>query len=201
MVSNNLANLQDKQEIKNQLGEVPDIFYIPLSFTNKDVGINQLVTKQVKRNITDGFILNSSEFGVLGTNELGIGTEDYELYSVLPNGNQFKEYFGQSDYINTSASNGTLNASAETYSLTTGQILESEVIAKLRSPITSVGFINDGGGNNASIEFSNDSGTTWYSSNTVDTYVFPTSSVNDELKYRITATTTTTITPLSLKVN
>jgi hypothetical protein len=237
--------VEDKQEIKNQLGSVPDIMKIPKRFDSR-IALKEVATKYTVRNISgamiwgsptygtwgtaewgdtagSAFILNSASFGVLGSNSLGSGGSSDALYAVIPNNNTFVEYFGQDDFIDTVNSTGTINTSTEVYSMTAGDVLQSEVIAKLRSPITSVSFprtadivdLGTGmilpfelggdtfGGDNASVEVSNDGGATWESVADINsTHTFTSSSNDDELKYRITCTADfSTDGPFAVKVN
>lgn len=205
-VINNIIG--DKQNIKTQLGTIPDVNQVLKSFESS-ISVKEIVTKIVKITYdgsNDVFILNSPTYGILGQNRLGDSASSDELHAVLPRNNIFIEYFGQDEYINTTNSTGTINTTDETYTLSGNEILESEVIAKTRSPITSVkilsheDLIDSGVGmglgslelgvttftdDNVLIEFSNDSGTTWFSGNENEIYTFPSSSVNDELKYRL----------------
>ena len=200
-IINNIVT--DKQEIKNQLGSAPTVA--------KAVTPQRVVTKQVIRgydNTDNVFILNSASRGVLGQNRLGDNASTDTLYSVLPNNNIYREFFSHDTFIDTSNSTGTLDPVNETYTFTAGQTLQSEVVAKLREPIQTVRFdlhediVDAGGGmilgslelgtttftaNTASLQVSNDSGVTWYDANVNEVFTFTTTSVNDELKYRVTA--------------
>lgn len=237
----------DKQEIKYQLNENhPSVNPAAKLFTEQ-IETVEVVTKLVSRQIAgamiwgsaefglwgtaewgDGtggsFILNSSEFGILGTNKLGAGGSSEVLYAVVPKDNIFVEYFGQDEYINTTNSTGVLDTSAETYTIDPGEILESEVIAKLRVPITNIKFVENAdfidtgdqatfpfelgvdtfGESNARIEVSNDSGVTWYDVDEDVSYTFTTSANTDELKYRVTNSgldAITISTPIVIEVN
>jgi len=56
--------------------------------------------------------------------------------------------------------------------------------------------------NSIRLYFSNDSGSNWVEANENETLTFPTSSINDELKYKIIANTEVTISnPIKIKVN
>jgi len=218
----------DKQDIKNQLGTIPNVLPVVKRFSNS-INPKKIVTKQITRSIAgamiwgsaifgvwgtskygntlgSSFILNSQNFGVLGTNSIGANGSEEALYSVIPNNNVFIEYFGQSDYINTTNSTGTIDTINETYTITGTQILESEIIAKPRGPISGVkilshdDLIDTGLGmvlgtlslgvttfadDNVSIEFSNDGGATWTLGNENEILTFATTTTDDELKYRI----------------
>lgn len=221
-VINNIVD--DKQDLKNQLGGTPDTIKVPFFFDGNITPL-EIVTEYTKRTF-DGsnnvFILNSPTYGKLGTNKLGNNASTDELYAVVPRNNVFGEYFGQNNYIDTTASTGTLNTTLETYTLAIGEVLQSEIIAKLRVPITKAKLLSNddlqdsGGGmiipftlglsqfgvDNVSIEFSNDGGTTWEEADENKELVFSTSATTDELKYRITATSASTISdPVFIQVN
>jgi len=222
MASNDIISniINDKQDIKNQLGTVPTVIPSVKRFIN---------AFQPKRHSTilnkatvgfGSFILNNSSYGVLGTDKLGRGGHTDETWAVIPNNNIFDEHFFDEGYINTTNSTGTLGV--DSYILNTEEVLESTIIAKLRQPITSVylydnsSFIDGGGGmtlpftlgestfsdNSIRLYFSNDSGSNWVEANENETLTFPTSSINDELKYKIIANTEVTISnPIKIKVN
>lgn len=218
--------IDDKQDIKNQLGSLPNTLKIPFRFT-EDITPKTLVTKQEKKILSGSnfFILNSATYGVLGTNKLGDAGITTELYSVIPSNNIFEEYFNQDMFINTSASTGVLYTTNGTYTIDDGEIIESEVIAKLRTPIVSAtvysntDFVDTGtgtglllpftlgvstfGGDTVIVYLSNDSGANWYDVTEGVEFTFPTNSVNDELKYKIesTAGSLTIADPLFIKVN
>lgn len=194
--------LRDKQDITNQLASTPDIIPVLKTFS-QNFEFKPLVTKQtsITYSGTDVFILDNSDFGILDQNHLdGSGTET--LYAVLPNNNQFEEYFSQDLYIDTTNSTGTLDSTNETYTLTTGQILQSEVIAKLREPIINA-KITEFTEENARIYFSNDGGSNWYEASSESTILtFPSNSTGDELKYKIEATQDFTISdPIKIQIN
>lgn len=224
-----ISNIEnDKQDIKNQLGDLPDVIPVAKIF-NENIQPIEVVTKQEK--ITyDGsanvFILNSATYGVLGTNRLGNSASTTTLYSVLPKDNEFVEYFGQNTFIDSGSSTGTLDTSAETYTLDSLQILQSEVIAKLREPITNAKVLShedleddDTGGmvlgslvlgtsvfsdDNVDLYLSNDGGTTWESADIGTTHTFATSGTTNELKYRITklsSGTTLVDKPIYVQIN
>lgn len=237
--------IDDKQDIKNQLGSLPNTLKVPFRFT-EDVEPAYLAAKYERVDLSgsmiwgassaiwgtiewggvsgSSMILGSNFFGYLNLNVLGAGSLATSTYAVIPANNIFVEYFNQDMFIDTTASTGTLNTTAGTYTLAPGQILQSTVIAKLRTPITRVTGVPNaslrdlGGGasvilpfslgvdtfiaDNAEIYVSNDSGVTWHAVNEGNTFTFPSSTVNDELKYKIVANTAVTISdPLIILVN
>jgi len=198
--------IQDKQDIKNQLGSTPSVFPTVKKFNN-NFEVKRHSTKLNTATISFGsFVLNSSSFGRLGTDTLGRGGHTDSLYAVVPHNNIFVERFYNTIYIDTSASNGIQDTTGS-YTLDAGEILQSEVIAKIRQPITSATFYSndsfvDSGvgigmvlpftlgvstfaGDSASIYLSNDSGSTWVAANEGEVCTFPTSATTDELKYKI----------------
>lgn len=221
--------IRDNYDVKRQIGDLPEVITAVKRFT-ATVRPRYLVTKQITKSIagsmiwgseefgvwgtsewgsTSGssFILNSEEFGVLGQNKLGAGGSEEALWSVLPRNNVYQEFFSQDEFINTTNTTASIDYANETVTLNEGQVIESNVIAKLREPILFVNFrehpefidINDSatfpfilgtttfGETNVSIEVSNDSGVTWHDTQEATRFDFPTSTDDDELKYRITA--------------
>ncbi len=246
-MTSTLANIQtDKTLIKNQLGDIPDVVTVP-KFFSSDLSTKCVVTKYTVKNVSgsmiwgspsygvwgvddwgsvsgSAFILNSSSFGVLGTNRLGSSGVSESLYAVMVNNNVYYEYFGQENYINTTNSTGTINTTLETYTLAVGEILESEIICKPRGAINKVHLfdnndftdagtgmilpftlgVSEFGDDNVIVEISNDAGVTWFGINEATDYTFTTTTSDDELKYRITNITSSTITienPLVIKIN
>jgi hypothetical protein len=202
--------VQDKQDIKYQLGgDIPSVTPVA-KLWSENIQPVEVVTKYEKKTY-DGsvnvFILNSSTYGVLGTNKLGDAASITTLHAVVPKDNIYIEYFGQDTYISSGSSTGTLDTSAETYTLNSGEVLQSEVITKLQAPITQAKILTHddlqdvGGGlalpfqlgvdtfsgNNVSLHLSNDGGTTWTAANEGEIVTFSSTSVTDELHYRVTA--------------
>lgn len=223
-VINNIVT--DKQEIKDQLGNIPDIMKIPKRFESR-IALKEVLTEYNIRTY-DGsanvFILNSPQHGVLGTNKLGDSASSDELYAIIPCNNIYYEYFGQLNYINTITSTGTIDTIIETYVLDLGETLESEIICKPRGPINKVHFfdnnsISDFGegmelpfvlgestfnDNNVNISMSNDNGVTWHDVVEGVDFVFNTTTNDDELLYRIKNVSSSEITienPLVIKIN
>lgn len=218
--------ISDKQEIKNQIGTVPDVISSLKRFS-KNIRVEHLVTKIIDTNISGAmiwgsdtfgewgesnwgndvdksFVLNSSTQGILGSNILGDATLQPKIYAVLPKDNQYRDYFDNDEYINTSKSTGTLSTSAGTYTLSDGEVLETEVICKLRSSISNCTIVNSDelvSPNGLPLPFtlgvdvfeedtvrlyvSNDSGLTFHEVEANERFVFPSSSNDDELKVRI----------------
>lgn len=89
----------------------------------------------------------------------------------------------------------------EEYLLHTGEILKSEIVAKIREPIVSATLTLDSSAT-ATIEMSNDSGSTWETATSGESHPFASSTTTDELKYRITGLTDDTlISKLQIKIN
>lgn len=225
-IINNIEN--DKQDIKNQLGDLPDVVPVAKLFNEniQPVKVVDVVEQKEFDGSDNVFILNSATYGVLGTNKLGDSASTTSTYAVIPNNNQFVEYFGQSTFIDSGSSTGTLNTTNETYVLTSLEILQSDVIAKLREPITNAKFLthedledDDDNGmilgylelgttlfsdDNVDLYLSNDGGSTWESADIGTTHTFVSSGTTNELKYRITNLSSGTITidkPLYIQIN
>lgn len=215
MVSNTIDNiLYDKQDITNQLGPLPEVTPVLKTFTSR-LKLRNVVTKIVSGDTTNQFIWGRDNWG---TNWGGTRTDT--LYAVIPNNNIFVEYFGQDDYIDTVNSTGTLNTTNETYTLDNLEVLQTEVIAKLREPITSVlfrehdDFVNGGMilpftlgvstfGMGVTIQASNDGGSNWFTITEGVKYTFASSSSSDELKVKLinNGTTITISKPIYIEVN
>ncbi len=197
--------IQDKQDIKNQLGSTPSVFPTVKKFNNNfqvSRHSSQAYNTSYSGNMV--FILDNPGFGILDTNHLdGSGTQT--LYSILPDNNIFYERFLNDIYIDTVNSTGVLNALDGTYTLEIGQTLQSKIIAKLRQPITKILFydnntlVDTGGGmsfpiilgedvfveDSVRLYVSNDSGVSWKNINENEEYIFIDSSNTDELLYKI----------------
>lgn len=225
-VINNI--IEDKQDIKNQLGTVPDVIPSVKRFSSSFKPKRHSV-KINKATIGSGsFVLNSSLYGVLGTDTLGRGGHTDELYAVVPENNTFNEYFQEEQYINTTNSTGTLNTDTN-YALNSLEVLESEIIAKLRQPINKVKLLSPtnlnliasipetnmvlgslelgitvfNGANtdgDVLLEMTVD-GTNWEQITDTNTDFTFDGDSNDELKYRFTAINAVDIEPITIKVN
>lgn len=237
--------LKDKEDIKRQLGGAPQTLIAPKRFTNS-VRSKNVVTKQVSKSVAgsmiwgsesfgrwgdakwgsnagSSFILNSQSFGVLGTNKLGASGTQEALWAVIPHNDEYVEYFSQDMFIDDS-STGTLDTVNEQYTLLAGQTLQSDVIYKLRQPITTaeirthddieddteetmlLGSLSLGvstfSDDNVECYLSNDSGVTWHEVNPGEKFTFPTTDSTDELKYKLVSQFDVVLTkPLKIKVN
>ncbi len=214
--------VRDKQVIKDQIGSTPDVLQALKRFSatvrpkRHSVKVNKAVVGH------GSFILNSSQFGVLGTDELGRDGHTDSLYAVVPNAGHFYEYF-LTDYYIDGSSTGTLNPVTLSYTLTTGQVLISKIVAKLRQPIVKATFAQNTSlvaagagtmtlpftlgvdvftGNSANIYLSNDNGTTWVQVYEGIETVFAASADTDELLYKVEAVSGLTLSdPIMIKVN
>lgn len=152
--------VEDKQEIKNQLGEYGDVIPAVKKF-NENLSYRNIVTRMMVKNMAGSmiwgnpdlaiwgvskwgaalsptFILNSALYGQLGNALLGDNGSNVYEFAVIPEGGVYREYFGQSDYIDVDNSTGTLDAQNEQYIMEAGDVLKSTVVTKLRSPLYSV---------------------------------------------------------------
>ena len=223
-IINNIIN--DKQDIKNQLGTSPSVI-LAAKFFGDNIILASSITKLEELNLSGAMLWGSPEFGVWGTakwggaegksfildnnafgylniNVLGDGSVAYSVFSILPRNNIFNEYFTTKEYINK-YSTGTIDLVHKTYTLSSSQKLLSNAIAKLRQPITSVKFIiNSTENSSLKLEVSNDNGITWTEIQIGQKYIFGNSSNEDILKYRITNTGSADITisaPLICVIN
>lgn len=216
--------LNDKQDITNQLSSNPTVVPVVKQF-NEKLQIKQQTTKQIlgTYNTSNNIMIwGESTYGIWGTDNWGTYENAYDetLYAVIPNNNVYVEYFLFSDYIDTVNSTGTLNTTNQTYTLDNLEVLQTEVIAKLREPITSVlfreheDFVNGGMvlpftlgvstfGAGVTIQASNDGGSNWFTITEGVKYTFASSSPSDELKVKLinNGTTITISKPIYIEVN
>lgn len=215
--------VSESYDTKTQLGDLPETTQGLKRFTNsfKPKRHSVKINKGEYNTTNNILIFDSSTLGIWGQDNWGEQGDAFDsiLFAVVPENNIFEEYFHEGQYI-SSSSTGTLN-SDDSYTLQSGEVLESEIIAKIRQPINKVliysndSFIDEEGmdlpftlgestfgGNNVEIQVSNDSGLTWYGTNENTNFVFPSTSTDDELKYRITANAEVTISnSIRIKVN
>lgn len=210
--------IRDKQDIRNQLGTTPQTFGIPINF-NRDIQVEKLVTIVQQKFIGESMIWGSAQFGTWGVAEWGSPPlplvfdsptqgfldEQYifdeviipENYAVLPKNNTFRDYLVDDLFISEFSTGSRIDGA---YNLEPGQTLISNTICKLRSRITSAEIITLNGTGDFIIEMSNDNGSNW--SQVTKKINFNTSANTDELKYRITATTSSQIIgPVVIKIN
>lgn len=198
MVDFNTALTQDKQDIKNQIGELPDVFGLPISFS-EDIQIVPLFSKQFIMNPNDSFILGSPTNGVLGTNMLGDRSTEDDSF-VFPYQNIVEEDLLDTTFINESVTTSTINGDGIA-TFTNGQILQSKTVAKIRQNISSV-LVTDLNGSNLSIQVSNDGGSNYINATVGNVVKFTNSSNTDALMYKITASANTTLTgPIKIQIN
>lgn len=88
-------------------------------------------------NYSQGFILGNVLSGVLGTNRLGDPGTDVDLVKVLNPSGAFKEIFQSTNFIDTSASTGTLISNGYTIG-SDGEELVSDVVYKPGTNVTRV---------------------------------------------------------------
>lgn len=213
--------ISDKQEIKNQLGTVPEVISSIKNF-EQQVFLRPTFVKQFVLVPNDSFILGSATNGVLGTNKLGDRRTEENSF-VFPFRNIIEEDLLDTEYIDEDNTTATLNLDG-TADFTAGDILESEIVCKIGSAINSIKFLEYQGINydasemrldelqlgistfsdtNVVIEVSNNAGLNWFTLDDINNRVFfSQSSSTDEFKYRITAISNFTLTaPLKIKVN
>lgn len=215
--------VEDKQYIKNQLGgsasTIPALKKFSSSFKPYNVAI--IIEK---KDISSAFIWGSSKYGIWGVSKWSDdNTLQKTLVAVIPYNNLFVEYFRFNNFIDTAQTTASIDYNTNTLTATAGDVFVSNVIAKYNSPITKVkilehpNFISSGGemvlgslqlgittfsDDNVLLYVSNDAGTTWYSIKENEDFYFPTSSNNDELKYKIEFYDNITISsPIYIQIN
>lgn len=171
--------IQDKQDIKNQLGSLPSVVSSLKRF-NHVVNPTAVTTKIYKNLIGSSFIIGHPTLAQRDFTLLDVSYGPDELIYVIPKDDIHVEYFGQNDYI-ASVSTGVINTVSEQYTLDVSQILETEVVYKTNKNIIGVELLDmqEGifftepfkfginkfgdkfGGGNIMTKISNDVGITW----------------------------------------
>lgn len=106
-MSSLLRNIvDDKQDIRNQLGTTPDTFSIPLNF-NRQVSLVPRFSKQFVLDPADSFVLGSPTLGVLGTSKLGDRRVEVESF-VYPFRNIVEEDLADLLFIDESVTTATI---------------------------------------------------------------------------------------------
>jgi len=212
--------LRDKQDIKNQLGDFQNVLPVIKRFSTT-IDIKQYIHVIEENQLNDSMIWGHSSNGVWGQSKWGDRRTSNGEFTVLPRNNTFIEYFAFDRFIDMTNSTGTLDTANEKYTLDSGEELVSNIVTKLRRPIYNVTFIEHPdlrdtgtgmvlgelqlgtttfGDDNVQLYMSNDSGTNWYAVDEGEKFTFPTSSDNDELKYKIKGEVEITH-PIYIKVN
>lgn len=191
---------QDKQEIKYQLSANHPSVSPAAKLFPESIEVIEVVTRYDKLTL-DGTTLvwGSTVQGDWGDYNWGSSPGTTSLYAVIPRNDTYIEYFGQNNYIDTGNSTGTLDISAETYTIDTGEILQSAVVGKYQRGITGATLTT--GLSNVTLQVSNDSGSNWYTVSDGVLYSFASNANTNELKYKITATANVVISnPIQIQV-
>lgn len=109
--------------------------------TSQVVPVRRRVFTRERRAIAggiNGFILDHKEFGVLDSNSLDAETQDdaftaWEVAWRVPENNVFSDYLVDTEYLDGSASTGTIDTSARTVSLDNTETLVSRLLVKGRT--------------------------------------------------------------------
>jgi len=199
--------IDDKQLIKNQLGNSASSFPAT-KFFGDYILTKAIITKihSIDYSQTESLVLGNNNIGILGQNKLDDdGNIITSVFAIVLWNNVYNEYFMTTEYIDTTNSTGTIDTTNKIYTLEPGEILSSEIVAKIRSNINNVKMSIDGTNvEDLKIEVSNDNGQTWHEVQNNITYVFQQSTPDDELKYRVTNIGSNTITitsPLVVSIN
>jgi hypothetical protein len=190
---------QDKQDIKNQLGDQPDVFPVPQFYENTVQVVPNILFMQT-RDTSDSMIWGRSEWG----DNWGPGPSYvFTTHAIVPFNNIFGDYFANTSFIDTGATTATVSTSAGTATFTTGQILKSMPIAYLRQPINSANVVSVVDLTKGTLELSNNDGATWETVTAINAPVyFGTAADTDKLRYRFTASSAYTLTaPVIIQVN
>lgn len=120
--------VQDKVDIKNQLGDYSDIQKVPKSF-NENLNIIHSISKIENYPIQSSFIIGHLTLAQRDVTLLNVEYGEPELVYVIPKDNLFIEYFSNEVFINENSS-GIINNTNETYTLNSGSLLISNIVYK-----------------------------------------------------------------------
>ena len=184
--------IQDKQDIKNQLGSTPNVFPTVKKFNNHfEVVRHSTKLQQVGYDENSNILVwNHPTYGFWGNFNWGNQSTAFveSFVYIFPNNNQFYERWINNFYI-SSTSTGTLDSDLETYTLDNGEIMNSEYIAKFPNNIVSVRlYPNSQIITGVDIEITNDD-ITWIPITSGETVMFDDIYVGNTLRYRITNNT------------
>ena len=206
--------IQETYDVKQQLGDLPSVVQSLQKFSSKiQLKQHSHQIKELTYNTTNNVMIwGHPTLGLWGDNWGTTATAfDQTDYAIIPNNNEFIEYFFNTTYIDLVNSDnigdGLLSFVDLSIPLTTvlefgteGLTLQSTIIAKLRSPINSVTPIVDCTGD-FTIYVSNDSGVNYHIATNNTKYTFSTSSDSDELLYAIVSNEPITINKITIKIN
>lgn len=133
--------VQDKSDIKKQLGDSPAILPIPKFFDESITPIDYIIKQEIY-SIEGSFIIGHATLAQRDVTPLATEYGDAELLYVIPRDNMFYEFFTNDTFI-ADTSTGTLDDTNETYTLDVGEVLESEIIYKTDKVATSVELLGD----------------------------------------------------------
>ena len=146
-----------------------------------------------------GFILGHGTYGILGTSLIGVNDLIETIISVKNYNNVYYDLIDTQDFIDSSNSTGTFGSASYDYTLTSGEQLQSDIIAannqgytKAILLITGTSILDD------TLYLSADGGSNWEIVTNETQHTF-TNTSTDGIKYKIVGgATTSTIT--SIKV-
>jgi hypothetical protein len=113
------------QQTRDSIGSEPDNFPIALRYY-RNLSIYSTVRATIQ-DISGGFILGSTNYGLINVTIPSVPISSNILHSVTSQNNLFYDNLDTDDYINDSNSTGT--SGSTDYTLLTGEILQSEIIA------------------------------------------------------------------------
>ena len=171
----------DKQDIKNQLGDLPQSFPVLKTF-NESIRPKQIATTIKKRTIGSSFIIGHVTQAQRDVTLLDVTFGEFETVYVIPNNDIFEEYFDQELYIDVPETTGTIDTVEEKFTFDSGETLQSQLVYKTDKNVTAVQFtsietgiffvehfklgisklgVDAFGGGNIGTKVSNDGGVTW----------------------------------------
>ena len=138
-----------------------------------------------------GFVLGHPSYGILGTSQLGTPVAEEIIVSVKNNRNIFYDILDTDDFINTTNSTGTFTSGS--YTLDSGEILQSNIIAANNTLYTKATLTVTGTGlDDDTLYLSADGGTTWEGVTNNIEHTF-TNNSTDGIKYKIVGGTTSSL--------
>jgi len=190
--------VQENYDVKQQLGDLPDVTQSLKRFQNR-VNIRRLFTKQFVLDPADSFVLGSPTNAILGTSRLGDRRVELNNF-VYPYNNIIEEDLDNYLFIDENNTDAVVENEKATFN--SGDVLLSLVTAKINAPINNCKITDLDNDGDLTIEVSNDNGVNWHTVTKNQTFFFPETDVDNQFVYRLTATTgTTTNAPIKIQIN
>jgi len=221
---------EETADIRDQLGDDPDVFPLLITGQNETFGIEEQSTVMWTINIGNAWVVGSSTNGIVGTNTGTVGggqqvvggvTSEQKIRVLNPL-NTFKERFRFDTFEDTTNTTATVDYTTNfRIDLTSGQVYTSDTIYANLENVNNVTAYWEGTGD-VKVEASSDGGESWFeieknilfdfSSTATPGDVFPMTfpftlggegGIGQDLRYKVTekGSSTATITYMEIKYN